>query len=61
MNDNLGIQVSKNDVASLANAMRQFIYQKVTFDQNKLKEASESFASNQVLKSIEKIYSLTQN
>jgi glycosyltransferase involved in cell wall biosynthesis len=61
LNDNLGIQVSKNDVASLANAMRQFIYQKVTFDQNKLKEASESFASNQVLKSIEKIYSLTQN
>ncbi len=61
MNDHLGIQVSKNDVASLVNAMKQFIDQKVTFDQSKLKEASTPFASKQVLKSIEEIYSLAEN
>jgi glycosyltransferase involved in cell wall biosynthesis len=60
MNDQLGIQVSKNDAVSLANAMRQFIDRKVTFDQNKLKEASAPFASSEVLKSIERIYSLAQ-
>ncbi len=60
MNDQLGIQVSKNDVASLVNAMKQFIDEKVTFDQKKLKEASAPFASSEVLKSIEKIYSLAQ-
>lgn len=61
LNDHLGIQVSKNDVASLVNGMKQFIDQKVTFDQSKLKEASAPYTSNQLLKSIEKIYSLAEN
>ncbi len=60
LNIELGIQVPKNDVAALVNAMKQFIDQNVTFDQHKLRQASTPFSSNQVMKSIEKIYSLAQ-
>ena len=60
LNNHLGIQVSKNDIASLVNAMKQMIDKKVVFDQHKLKEASVPFTSNNVLKSIEDIYSLAQ-
>ncbi len=60
LNNHLGIQVSKNDIASLVNAMKQIIDKKVVFDQHKLKEASVPFTSNNVLKSIEDIYSLAQ-
>ncbi len=60
MNANLGIQVAKNDNASLVNAMTQFIEQKVSFNPADLKMASMEFSSQEVLKSIEKIYSLAQ-
>jgi glycosyltransferase involved in cell wall biosynthesis len=60
LNNQLGIQVSKNDIASLVNAMKQIIDKKVVFDQHKLKEASVPFNSNNVLKSIEDIYSLAE-
>lgn len=61
MTDNLGIQVSKNDTASLVSAMTQFLDKKVTFNSRELKNASLEYSSSQVLKSIEEIYSLAQN
>ena len=61
MQETLGIQVSKNDIASLVNAMTQFIEQKVSFNAPEIKKASMEFSSQEVLKSIEKIYSLAQN
>lgn len=60
LEDNLGIQVSKNDTASLVSAMTKFLDQKVSFNSIELKNASLEYSSSQVLKSIEEIYSLAQ-
>jgi glycosyltransferase involved in cell wall biosynthesis len=60
LNEKLGIQVSVNDVASLVNAMNQFINLKVNFDWQNLNKAAEQYFPIEVMKTFEKIYSLAQ-
>ena len=57
LNANLGLQVSINDIASLVNAMKQFIQKSISFDAELIKTAAIDFSPKEVLKKIEEIYS----